>query len=268
MVVMYLVFNEGYAASFGDRWCGTSYATRPSASGACSSSCSGARRAEGPARAHAPARLAARDAPGRRGRHRAARGSGPDALGSRADRRGRGPGRGRAARRGRATGPYALQAAIAAVHAQAPTAGDTDWRQITALYGVLARVHPSPVDRAQPRGRRRDGGRTRPRPGPDGCLDAAASWPDIICCPPPGPSSCAGWAARRGRRSYRRALELVGNGTERRHLERRLRDRLVGGWRARPAGTGAEQARAPPLLAPFLRPPPRPGRLEELHQSS
>ena len=42
-------------------------------------------------------------------------------------------------------GQYALPAAIAAVHAQAPTAAATDWRQIAALYGVLARVHPSPV---------------------------------------------------------------------------------------------------------------------------
>lgn len=41
--------------------------------------------------------------------------------------------------------PYALQAAIAALHAQARTASDTDWRQIVALYGVLLRLHPSPV---------------------------------------------------------------------------------------------------------------------------
>src|SRR6266571_2207065 len=46
---------------------------------------------------------------------------------------------------GRPPGPYALQAAIAAVHAQAPAAAATDWGQITALYGVLARVHPTPV---------------------------------------------------------------------------------------------------------------------------
>src|SRR6059036_4021917 len=46
---------------------------------------------------------------------------------------------------GRPPGPYALQAAIAAVHAQAPTAAATDWGQIAALYDVLARVHPTPV---------------------------------------------------------------------------------------------------------------------------
>jgi RNA polymerase sigma-70 factor (ECF subfamily) len=46
---------------------------------------------------------------------------------------------------GRGSGQYALQAAIAALHAQAPNAGVTDWKQIAALYGLLARIHPSPV---------------------------------------------------------------------------------------------------------------------------
>ncbi|HEY4542987.1 MAG TPA: DUF6596 domain-containing protein, partial [Noviherbaspirillum sp.] len=42
-------------------------------------------------------------------------------------------------------GPYTLQAAIAAVHAEAPRAEATDWVQIVGLYEVLARVAPSPV---------------------------------------------------------------------------------------------------------------------------
>src|SRR5207248_11612556 len=42
-------------------------------------------------------------------------------------------------------GPYTLQAAIAAVHAEAPTASATDWAQIVGLYDVLARADPSPV---------------------------------------------------------------------------------------------------------------------------
>jgi len=42
-------------------------------------------------------------------------------------------------------GPYALQAAIAACHARARTAGETDWARIAGLYGELARVAPSPV---------------------------------------------------------------------------------------------------------------------------
>jgi RNA polymerase sigma factor (sigma-70 family) len=46
---------------------------------------------------------------------------------------------------GGALGPYTLQAAIAACHARAATAQDTDWAQIVALYDALAQVAPSPV---------------------------------------------------------------------------------------------------------------------------
>jgi RNA polymerase sigma-70 factor (ECF subfamily) len=42
-------------------------------------------------------------------------------------------------------GPYSVQAAIAAVHAAAPTAADTDWPRLTALYDVLLAMTPSPV---------------------------------------------------------------------------------------------------------------------------
>ncbi|HEX9105324.1 MAG TPA: hypothetical protein VF997_24105, partial [Polyangia bacterium] len=49
-----------------------------------------------------------------------------------------------ALRRGR-PGPYALQAAIAAVHAEAARAADTDWPQIVELYRLLWTVHRSPV---------------------------------------------------------------------------------------------------------------------------
>src|SRR6202140_1544141 len=42
-------------------------------------------------------------------------------------------------------GPYTLQAAIAAVHAEAESTAATDWRQIVALYNQLVRLHPSPV---------------------------------------------------------------------------------------------------------------------------
>jgi len=45
----------------------------------------------------------------------------------------------------RAPGPYQLQAAIAALHAEAPSFATTDWPQIAALYGELARQTPSPV---------------------------------------------------------------------------------------------------------------------------
>jgi RNA polymerase sigma-70 factor (ECF subfamily) len=42
-------------------------------------------------------------------------------------------------------GPYTIQAAIAAVHAEAPTASATNWAQIVGLYDLLARAAPSPV---------------------------------------------------------------------------------------------------------------------------
>jgi RNA polymerase sigma-70 factor (ECF subfamily) len=45
----------------------------------------------------------------------------------------------------RAFGPYTVQAAIAAVHAQAATSSETDWSQIAALYDVLLRIEPSPI---------------------------------------------------------------------------------------------------------------------------
>lgn len=48
-------------------------------------------------------------------------------------------------RRAHALGSYALQAAIAACHARAATADATDWRRIAALYGALANIAPSPV---------------------------------------------------------------------------------------------------------------------------
>jgi RNA polymerase sigma factor (sigma-70 family) len=51
----------------------------------------------------------------------------------------------RAEELGGARGPYALQAAIAACHARARAAGETDWARIAALYQELARVAPSPV---------------------------------------------------------------------------------------------------------------------------
>jgi RNA polymerase sigma-70 factor (ECF subfamily) len=50
-----------------------------------------------------------------------------------------------AALRRQQPGPYQLQAAIAACHATASTADATDWAEIAALYGALARINPSPV---------------------------------------------------------------------------------------------------------------------------
>jgi RNA polymerase sigma-70 factor (ECF subfamily) len=54
-------------------------------------------------------------------------------------------------------GRFTLQAAIAALHAQAPSDAETDWPQILTLYGELLRVWPAPRRRAQPGGRGIDG---------------------------------------------------------------------------------------------------------------
>ena|SRR5947208_9980321 len=51
----------------------------------------------------------------------------------------------RAEELGGGLGPYALQAAIAACHARARTAAETDWQRIAALYDALAQLMPSPV---------------------------------------------------------------------------------------------------------------------------
>jgi len=42
-------------------------------------------------------------------------------------------------------GPYQVQAAIAAIHAEAPTSADTDWPQIVGLYELLSRLAPNPM---------------------------------------------------------------------------------------------------------------------------
>jgi len=126
---------------------------------------------------------------------------------------------------GRPPGPYALQAVIAALHAQAATAAATDWEQIAALYGVLARVHPTPVvelNRAV-------------AVAMSSGLESGLALLDAL----DGAGGLAGYhllsAARAellrrlGRHaeageSYRQALALVSNEAERRHLERRLRE--------------------------------------------
>ena len=122
-------------------------------------------------------------------------------------------------------GRYALQAAIAAVHAQAPRAPATDWAQIVALYGALARVHPSPIvelNRAV-------------AVAMSGDIEGGLAMVDEI--DRQGglvgyhllPAARAELLRRLGRHveaaeSYRRALALVSNEAERRHLEKRLRE--------------------------------------------
>ena len=120
-------------------------------------------------------------------------------------------------------GPYTLQAAIAAVHAEAPAAESTDWRQIVALYDVLLRADDSPVvslNRAVA---------VAMRDGPaaglaliDLLLDAGELTGYHFAH-----SARADLCRRLGRvdearASYARALELARQEPERRFLERRL----------------------------------------------
>jgi RNA polymerase sigma-70 factor (ECF subfamily) len=120
-------------------------------------------------------------------------------------------------------GPFALQAAIAALHCQAERAEDTDWRQIVRLYDHLERVQPSPIvslNRAVAVAMA-DG----PQPAlalVDGLTDDLADYHLLHAVR-------ADLLRRIGlleeaARSYMRALALVTNDSERRFLERRLRE--------------------------------------------
>jgi RNA polymerase sigma-70 factor (ECF subfamily) len=120
-------------------------------------------------------------------------------------------------------GPYTLQAAIAAVHAEAPSAAQTDWRQIVGLYEVLRRVDPSPVfelNRAVA---------IAMRDGPEGGLrliDDILRRGDLADYAL-AHSARAELCRRTGHRdaavvSYRRALELTRQEPARRFLEERL----------------------------------------------
>jgi len=129
-----------------------------------------------------------------------------------------------ALRRGGA-GFYALQAAIAALHAQAVRAGETDWPQIAALYALLLRLHPSPVvalnhAAAVAMGERLDRGLRLIEQ-----LEAGGELQSYHLLP----AAKADILRRLGRRAeaaaaYERALELVTHEAERRYLERRLRE--------------------------------------------
>jgi RNA polymerase sigma-70 factor (ECF subfamily) len=122
-------------------------------------------------------------------------------------------------------GPYTLQAAIAAVHAEAESAAATDWGQIVGLYDVLARVDPSPVvelNRAAA---------VAMRDGPAAGLaliDAILAQGDLADYHL-AHSARADLCRRLGRTAdaraaYQRALELTRQEPERRFLERRLGD--------------------------------------------
>jgi RNA polymerase sigma-70 factor (ECF subfamily) len=123
----------------------------------------------------------------------------------------------------RRAGPYQLQAAIAALHAEAMTPAETDWPQIAALYDELARINPSPVvllNGAVAVGMSEGPGRGLTlidELGASGELDRYhlfhAARADMLRRL--GLASAAADA-------YRRALTLMANGVERAYLERRL----------------------------------------------
>jgi len=126
---------------------------------------------------------------------------------------------------GRPPGAYALQAAIAAIHAQAPTAAATDWRQIAALYGVLARVHPSPVIELNRAVAVAMSGEVERGLALVDELDRGGELAGYHLLP----TAQAELLRRLGRHgeaaeSYRRALAQVSNEAERKHLDRRLRE--------------------------------------------
>jgi len=123
------------------------------------------------------------------------------------------------------TGPFALQAAIAAVHCQAARAEDTDWPQIVRLYDVLERVQPSAIVSLN---------RAVAVAMVDGARPALALIDDLAAS---GDlenyhllhAARADLLRRLGSsqeaaKSYKRALALVSNDSERRFLERRLRE--------------------------------------------
>jgi RNA polymerase sigma-70 factor, ECF subfamily len=120
-------------------------------------------------------------------------------------------------------GPYTLQAAIAAVHAEAITADATDWPQIAGLYDVLMRASPSPVvelNRAAAVAMR-DG----PAAGLE-LIDAILARGELADYYP-AHSARADLLRRLGRKpearsAYGRAMELTAHGAQRRFLERRI----------------------------------------------
>jgi RNA polymerase sigma-70 factor (ECF subfamily) len=128
----------------------------------------------------------------------------------------------------RQVGPYALQAAIAAVHAEAPSTAATDWSQIVDIYGVLAQASPSPVvelNRAVA---------VAMRDGPSAGLTLI----DAILATGHLKEYHLAHAARadlcrrlerteEARASYQRALSLARQEPERRFLERRLTELAV-----------------------------------------
>ena len=120
-------------------------------------------------------------------------------------------------------GPYGVQAAIAALHARAARAEDTDWRQIAALYRALMSVAPSPVIALN------HAAAVAMATEPGQGLALMAKLADDLDDYHLFHAARADLLRRLGRTAeaaaaYRAALERVGSAPERRFLERRLRE--------------------------------------------
>jgi len=127
----------------------------------------------------------------------------------------------------RRIGPYTLQAAISAVHAEAPTAAATDWAQIVGLYDVLLRADPSPVVELN----RAVAVAMRDGPAAGLALIDALLAKGALADYHLAHSARAELCRRLGRTadaraSYERALALARQEPQRRFLERRLRELL------------------------------------------
>jgi RNA polymerase sigma-70 factor, ECF subfamily len=118
-------------------------------------------------------------------------------------------------------GPYAIEAAIAALHASASRAEETDWRQISALYGRLFALHRSPVIALN------HAAAMSMAEGPEAALPLVDALKSSLEDYHLWHAARADLLRRLGRkteavRAYQRALELAQNDVERRFLSRRL----------------------------------------------
>jgi RNA polymerase sigma-70 factor (ECF subfamily) len=122
-------------------------------------------------------------------------------------------------------GPFAAQAAIAALHCRAARPEDTDWPQIVQLYDLLARLQPSPVVSLN----RAAAVAMVDGPGPAlALIDALASSGDLdnyhLLHAARADLLRRMGSLKEAAKAYSHALTMVGNASERRFLERRLRE--------------------------------------------
>jgi RNA polymerase sigma-70 factor (ECF subfamily) len=141
--------------------------------------------------------------------------------------------------RARRPGPYQIQAAIAACHSTAPTAADTDWRQIAALYGELVHYERTPVVEAN---RAVAVAMVQGAAAGLAILDGITTDPRLARWPP-FHTARADLLARLGRYpeavdAYEAALTFEPPGVERAFITGRIRQ-LKRGPRRRPPGTSA-----------------------------